>query len=454
MWQTRRVASWFLLGLTASLVELGLLRLLYEVLQWPLLLATFTAAEALILVKFVVADRWIFGHRIPTLGRLFRYHGASLGAVIVYLIVINGLTLIVGVPYVAAFIIGTGAAFTWSLLTNFLWVWAQPLRSSPSMDPPPDRAAASNERRLTTVLAITGAYMLAEVVGGLLTGSLALVADSGHMLGDVLGLGMAVAAIRFARRPATAGKTYGFYRTEILAALVNGALLIVIATWIVFAAWQRLTTPTVEIQALPMFLVASGGLAVTLVGVALLHAGAHESLNVKAAFLEVVGDLLGSLGTMLAAVVILVTGWIAADALISAVIGLFMLPRAFGLLRSVVDVLLESTPRHLNVPEIEAAMESVPGVGSVHDLHLWSITSGFDAMSGHVRSNGRRPEDLLHDLRMLLRDRFGIEHVTLQVEGADHADDGACCIADPRCFVPTAIPLPATAARSRTAPAK
>jgi cobalt-zinc-cadmium efflux system protein len=286
------------------------------------------------------------------------------------------------------------------------------------------------------VLAITGVYMLAEVIGGWLTGSLALVADSGHLLGDVLGLGMAASAIRFAQRPATAGRTYGFYRAEILAALLNSFVLVFVAGWIIYAAWQRLAEPSGEIRALPMLVVAAGGLLVTLIGVMLLHAGAQESLNVRAAFLEVIGDLLSSIGTIIAAVVILATGWTAADALISALIGAFMLPRAWALLRSVVDVLLESTPGHLDLRQIEAAMRAAPGVESVHDVHLWSITSGFDAMSGHVRSNGRPSEDVLHDLQTTLRDRFGIEHVTLQVEAANHADDGACCIADPRCFVP------------------
>jgi cobalt-zinc-cadmium efflux system protein len=313
-----------------------------------------------------------------------------------------------------------------------------------------ESAASASERRLLVVLVVTGAYMLAEVVGGLLTGSLALVADSGHLLGDVLGLAMALAAIRFARRPATADRTYGFYRAEILAALANSIGLLLVASWILFAAWQRLTEGAVEINALPMLVVAAGGLVVTLLGVALLHAGARESLNVRAAFLEVLGDLLGAAGTIVAALIILATGWTQADAIISALIGLFVVPRAWALLRSVIDVLLESTPRHLNTPQIEAAMRAEPGVESVHDLHLWSITSGFDAMSGHVRSNGRRSEDVLHDLRTMLRDRFGIQHVTLQVEAADHADDGACCIADPRCFVPTAVPLPATAEHWRT----
>ena len=295
---------------------------------------------------------------------------------------------------------------------------------------------ASTERRLLIVLAITGLYMLAEVVGGLLTGSLALLADSGHLLGDVLGLAMAASAIRFARRPATAGRTYGFYRAEILAALVNSFVLVLVAGWILYAALQRLAEPTIEIRALPMLAVAAGGVAVTIIGVTLLHAGAQESLNVRAAFLEVMGDLLSSIGTIVAALIILATGWTAADALISALIGVFMLPRAWVLLRSVIDVLIESAPGHLNIQQIDTAMRAVPGVDSVHDMHLWSITSGFDAMSGHVRSNGRPSEDVLHDLRTMLRDRFGIEHVTLQVEAANHADDGACCVADPRCFVP------------------
>jgi len=303
--------------------------------------------------------------------------------------------------------------------------------------------ASASERRLVFVLAMTAIYMLAEVAGGVFTGSLALLADSGHLLGDVLGLAMAVAAIRFARRPATADKTYGFYRAEILAALVNSIALLVVAGWILYAAWQRLSEPSTRVDALPMLLVASGGLVVTLVGVALLRGGAQESLNVRGAFLEVLGDLLGSLGTILAALIILTSGWTPADAVISALIGIFIVPRAWGLLRSVVDVLLESTPRHFDMPQIEAAMRAVHGVESVHDLHIWTITSGFDAMSGHVRANGRPSDDVLHDLRSMLRDRFGIQHLTLQVEAANHADDGACCITDPRCFVPKTVRLPA-----------
>lgn len=297
--------------------------------------------------------------------------------------------------------------------------------------------SAASERRLLIVLALSAIYCIAETVGGRLTGSLALLADAGHMLGDVLGLGMAVAAVRFARRPATAGKTYGFYRTEVLAAFANGLILLGACGWILTSAWQRLFEPE-PIQAIPMGLVAAGGVVVTLVGVRLLHTGAAGSLNVQGAFLEMLGDLVGSIGTLVAALIVLFSGWVLADPLISALIGVFMLPRALGLLRAVVDVLLEATPRHLDMTTIEAAMCRVPGVASVHDLHIWSISNGFDAMSGHVRAANRPSDEVLHDLRLLLHDQFGIEHVTLQVEAADHADDGACCITDPRCFVPVA----------------
>jgi cobalt-zinc-cadmium efflux system protein len=312
---------------------------------------------------------------------------------------------------------------------------------------------ADHERRLSIVLGLSTAYLIAEVVGGLLTGSLALLADSGHMLSDVLGLAMAVAAIRFARRPATAGKTYGFYRAEILAALINSLALFGVAVWILVAAWQRLNDPN-PIAAVPMLLVAIGGLIVTLLGVLLLHRGAEESFNVRGAFLEVLGDLFGAVGTIIAALIILFTGFTPADALISACIGVLILPRAWALLRSVVDVLLEATPRNVDTGQIEAAMRGVAGVESVHDLHIWTITSGFIALSGHVRSNGRHSDEVLHDLQKTLREQFAIEHLTLQVEAIDHADDGACCVADPRCFVPstTAGPLRARPEHSHIAP--
>ena len=313
-----------------------------------------------------------------------------------------------------------------------------------------DQSSVDNERRLTLVLALTGAYMVAEIVAGLLTGSLALLADSGHLLGDLLGLAMAVAAIRFARRPATSGKTYGFYRSEILAALVNSLALLLVAVWIAYEAWQRLASQPHRIDAAPMLVVACGGLVVTLIGVKLLHTNAQDNFNVRGAFLEVLGDLFGSVGTIAAAAVILLTGFTPADALISALIGLLIVPRAWALLRGVIDVLLDAVPRGIDTAAVEEAICHTRGVASVHDLHIWTISSGFVAMSAHVRSNGRSSEDVLHDVQSLLRERFKIEHVTLQVEAVDHADDGACCVADPRCFVPIGVRSGATRERWRT----
>ncbi|MCX6023029.1 MAG: cation diffusion facilitator family transporter [Chloroflexi bacterium] len=295
------------------------------------------------------------------------------------------------------------------------------------------------------VLGLTTAYMLTEVVGGLLTNSLALLADAGHMLTDILGLTMALVAIRFAQRPATPSKTYGFFRMEILAALGNSVVLLGIAAFITYEAWERFQTP-LEVQSIPMLAIAVGGLMVNLIGVWLLRAGAGESLNVQGAFLELLSDLLGSLGVIIAAGVIFFTGWLPADPLISVVIGLFILPRTWYLLKSALDVLLEAAPTHIKVAEVEATMRSVSGVLSVHDLHIWTITSGFVAMSGHVLIADRPSADVLHDLQSQLRPRFGINHMTLQVEDPNHAEDGACCMVDPRCLVVGAgVPALATA---------
>jgi cobalt-zinc-cadmium efflux system protein len=292
----------------------------------------------------------------------------------------------------------------------------------------------TNQRRLLIVLGLTLVYVVAEVVGGMLTHSLALVADAGHLLTDALGLGLALAALRFAQRPATAAKTFGFYRIEILAALANAGLLFAAATYILYAAWLRFADPP-QVNAWPMLLVAIGGVGVTWLGVHLLHGPEADSLNMKGASLEVLSDLLGAVGAVLAAIVILVTGWHVADTLVSVVIGLLILPRAWGLLREVVDVLLEAVPSRIRLDDLQAAMERVPGVVSVHDLHVWTITSGFVALSAHVRAEGRPSEDVLHDILVLLRQEFEIEHATLQVESDEHAGQDACCTMDPRCLV-------------------
>jgi cobalt-zinc-cadmium efflux system protein len=286
------------------------------------------------------------------------------------------------------------------------------------------------------VLCLTTAYLVAEVIGGLLTGSLALLADAGHMLADVSGLTMSFAALRMAARPATPRRTFGFHRAEILAAVANAVLLMGIAGFILYEAWHRFAQPA-AVESVPMLLVAAGGLVVNLIGFKVLHGAAGESLNMRGALLEVVADLLGSVGAILAALTIMLTGWYQVDPVVSVLIALFILPRAWGLLRTGLDVLLEATPAHLDLDHVVASMGRVSGVSAVHDVHAWTIASGYVAMSAHVQANGRPSSDVLHDLQSLLREELHVDHVTLQVESADHADDGACCVMDPRCLLQT-----------------
>ncbi|MFN0072850.1 MAG: cation diffusion facilitator family transporter [Chloroflexota bacterium] len=312
-------------------------------------------------------------------------------------------------------------------------------------------AASTSEWRLTAVLLLTASYMLAEVIGGVLVHSLALVADAGHMLMDSLGLGMALFALRFARRPATPRKTYGFYRAEILAAMLNSLALFGIAGYVLYEAWHRLGDPP-DIQSLPMLLIGLGGLIVNLLGVWILHGHTGESINLRAAFNEVLADLLGSAAVIVSGLVILLTGWWPIDPIASVLIGLYIVPRAWQLLTTALDVLLESAPANIDLDALEHAMADVPGVTAVHDLHIWTITSGFIAMSGHVVARDRRGAEILHDLRVLLREQFSIEHATIQVELSDHADDGACCTLDPRCLVISQTPLPWLAPAARVDP--
>lgn len=277
-------------------------------------------------------------------------------------------------------------------------------------------AAASHRGRLILVLALTTTFMVVEAVAGYLTNSLVLIADAGHMLTDVAGLSIALAAIWFAQRPATARKTYGYYRAEILGALLNAVLLIGVSAYIFYEAFQRFQDPP-EVASIPLLIVASLGLVVNLVGAWLLMRGASESLNVKGAFLEVVGDLLGSLGAIAAGLVMLTTGWAYADPLFAAAVGLFILPRTWLLLKSALDVLFEGTPANIDIAEVQGLMLSEPGVESVHDLHVWTVTSGFIALSGHVLvRDGTEADTLLVSMRQKLAERFHIEHVTIQVE--------------------------------------
>ena len=277
-------------------------------------------------------------------------------------------------------------------------------------------ASGRHGRRLALVLGLTAAFAVVEFAVGLLSGSLALQADAAHMATDVAGLGLALGAIWLAARPASARATYGYYRLEILAALANALLLLAVAGYIVHEAWERFQQPP-AVAALPMFLAALAGLAVNVVGMALLHVGARDSLNVRGAFLEVASDALASLAVLVAAVLTGLFGWAWADPLFAAMIGLFVVPRTWHLVRAALDVLLEATPRRIDVDQLERGLLGVPGVRRVHDVHVWTIASGWDAMSGHVEVGADRScGPVLREMRRVLREQFGIEHATIQVE--------------------------------------
>jgi len=277
-------------------------------------------------------------------------------------------------------------------------------------------AAAKHSNRLAIALALTATYMVAEIIGGLITGSLALLADAAHMATDVVGLGLALLAIRFAARPATPQRTYGFLRMEVLSALTNAVILLLLTIYIIYEAYQRFLAPP-EVLSGPMLIVALIGLAVNLVSMWLLIGGSKESLNVKGAYFEVLGDMLGSVGVIAASLIIMFTGWQLADPLIGAGIGLFIVPRTWILLKQAVNILMESTPVNVDVEKMTASLVSIPGVTAVHDLHVWTITSGTDAMSGHlVVEDATRWREVLREAQARVRKEFGIEHVTIQVE--------------------------------------
>ena len=288
-----------------------------------------------------------------------------------------------------------------------------------AIDRPRERV---HRRPLVIALAISAIFLVVEVVGGLVTNSLALLADAGHMATDVAALALALFAAWLAGRPATPQHSFGLYRTEVLAAVVNGAGLIVIALLIFWEAARRFTAPP-TVDSGPMLVVAVAGLVANAASAWVLsRGGGHEhNLNIRGAFLHVVGDLLGSVGAIVAALIMLATGWYLADPILSAGIGLLILWSAARLLRDSLDVLLEATPRHIDAEEVRAAMMGVDGVMNVHDLHIWTVTSGFVSLSAHVEVDEQQDwHAILLDLSALLRERFGIAHVTLQPEAPQH----------------------------------
>jgi cobalt-zinc-cadmium efflux system protein len=274
--------------------------------------------------------------------------------------------------------------------------------------------AARSRRRLVLVLALTALYMLAEAVGGWLANSLALLADAGHMLADVAALVLALSAAWFSARPATAAKTFGYHRLEILAALTNGVVLVAISLVIFYQAYRRWLAP-VEVESHLLIAVAAGGLVVNIICAWLLHGAHTDDLNVRGAWLHVI----------FAGVLIAYKGWAAADPLISALISCLIIWSSWHLIREATNVLLEGTPAHINLAAVEEAIRLTAGVEGVHDLHVWTITSGRDALSAHVvHAPVVAQPELLNVLRAKLHDRFGVDHLTIQMETAA-AGDGA-----------------------------
>lgn len=277
-------------------------------------------------------------------------------------------------------------------------------------------AGARHRRSLIWALGLTSTFLVAEIIGALISGSLALLADAAHMLTDAGGLALALFAIWFAARPPSPTKTYGYLRAEVLAALANAVVLLLLTVYILYEAYQRFFEPP-EILSVPMLVVAVIGLVVNLVSMRMLSAGSKESLNLKGAYFEVLADMLGSIAVIVSALIIMFTGWTLVDPIIGAGIGLFIVPRTWALLTQAVNILLEGTPTGLDISRLETELRGIDGVVDLHDLHVWTITSGVDAMSGHlVIADGADQQPVLIGARERLHEMFGIDHTTIQIE--------------------------------------
>jgi cobalt-zinc-cadmium efflux system protein len=287
-------------------------------------------------------------------------------------------------------------------------------------------AHGSNRRRLIVVLALTICYMVAEVVGGFLTNSLALLSDAGHMLVDLAAIALALLALWFAARPVTPQKTYGYYRMEILAALANGVALVVISLLIFYEAFDRIKNPgLIKVEGFELTLIAVGGLVVNIISAWLLHSASESNLNMRGAFLHVIGDALGSVGAIAAGVLIWKWGWTLADPIISVAMCLLIIYSSWQLIRESVNILLEGTPSHINIRAVVDAMHEIPGVTDVHDLHVWTISSGKEALSAHVTiETNASYRETLEALQEQLQKEFNIGHVTIQLESSDEDEVG------------------------------
>ena len=274
----------------------------------------------------------------------------------------------------------------------------------------------AGERGLWMALGLTTAYMVAELIGGVLTSSLALISDAAHMFTDAAGLAIALAAIHIARRAADHKRSFGYYRFEILAAALNALVLLGVGAYVLYEAYLRFRQPP-EIHSTAMLVIGGAGLVVNFLGMRLLRQGAETSLNMKGAYLEMWSDMLGSLGVIVAAVVIQLTGWAGIDALVAACIALWVLPRCWSLLRDSLHILLEGVPAGISLHEIEHALHAVPGVQGVHDLHVWALTSGRNSLTVHlVLDANTAQEPVRRDAARMLQDRFRLTHTTIQVE--------------------------------------
>ena len=276
--------------------------------------------------------------------------------------------------------------------------------------------AGKNKKNLTIVFILSFVYMIVEAVGGYLTNSLALIADAAHMLTDSGALGLALIAIWFAERPANPDKTYGYYRTEILAAFINALVLLLISFFILYEAWFRLKNPP-EVLSKPMLVIATLGLIINIIGMRLLSEGSEKSLNIKGAYLEVLSDMLGSIGVIIASLLIMFKGWEIADPIASIAMGIFILPRTWKLLKQVAHILMEGTPSHIDIESVKDDISAIEGVESVHDVHIWTITSGIDVMTAHVCiKDFTQGDKILTSIKHKLINDYNILHSTIQLE--------------------------------------
>ena len=292
-------------------------------------------------------------------------------------------------------------------------------------------------QRLKLALGLTFAYMLAEAVGGWYANSLALIADAGHMLADVAALCLTLAAFWFASRPATSRKTYGYYRLEILAAFVNGIALAMISLWVIYEAALRWQSPP-AVHGFALTSIAAGGLLVNLFAAWLLGSEKDLNLNMRAAWLHVLGDLLGSAAAIVAGLLILGFGWLAADPIVSILISIVIIYSSWRLILDSVNILLEGTPSHIDLGAVESAILSTNGVGGVHDLHVWTISSGMDALSAHIcHDESIGHSELLATVRDTLHEQFSIDHLTIQMETLSlEAEAVYVCETGVNCFEP------------------